>query len=200
MLGLLLAAVAVPEEDLVYYQEVDFVLTRERMVTIRKTPGLTSRAYEPTNIAEVCEAQHNGESPGMIAYYLTDDIAERYIDLLDDIDEEIDEIEEGVDTWPAEEVRAPDRGAPARSPPHPQDTRADARRGARDRRRPGRDRRPDAVLARGFPAEIERQFSTTYDKLLRAAEAIEFARDLLSAVRDYQQARVSIDQNEVTSG
>ncbi len=32
-------AVAVPEEDLVYYQEVDFVLTRQRIVTVRKTPG-----------------------------------------------------------------------------------------------------------------------------------------------------------------
>ena len=48
-----------------------------------------------------------------------------------------------------------------------------------------------------FPREIEQQFATTYDKLLRATEAIEYARDLLAAVRDYQQARISIDQNEV---
>ena len=48
-----------------------------------------------------------------------------------------------------------------------------------------------------FPPEIEQQFGTTYDKLLRATEGIEYARDLLSAARDYQQARVSIDQNEV---
>ena len=48
-----------------------------------------------------------------------------------------------------------------------------------------------------FPHEIERQFATTYDKLLRATEAIEYARDLLAAVRDYQQARIAIDQNEV---
>ena len=39
MLGLLLVAVAVPEEDVVYYQEIDFVLSRERIVTVRKTPG-----------------------------------------------------------------------------------------------------------------------------------------------------------------
>src|SRR5215216_2515664 len=39
VLGILLVAVAVPEEDLVYYQEVDFVLTRERIVTVRKTPA-----------------------------------------------------------------------------------------------------------------------------------------------------------------
>jgi magnesium transporter len=49
-----------------------------------------------------------------------------------------------------------------------------------------------------FPRELERQFATTYDKLLRATESIEYARDLLAAVRDYQQARVAIDQNEAT--
>jgi magnesium transporter len=48
-----------------------------------------------------------------------------------------------------------------------------------------------------FPREVERQFATTYDKLLRAAEGVEYARDLLAAARDYHQARVSIDQNEV---
>src|SRR6266508_6333912 len=73
VLGLLLAPVAVPEEDLVYYQEVDFVLTRERLVTIRKTPG-SRPPYDSTNIAELCEAQHNGVPPGMIVYYLTDDV------------------------------------------------------------------------------------------------------------------------------
>ena len=48
-----------------------------------------------------------------------------------------------------------------------------------------------------FPPEVEQQFGTTYDKLLRAAEGVDYARDLLAAARDYQQARVSIDQNEV---
>jgi magnesium transporter len=48
-----------------------------------------------------------------------------------------------------------------------------------------------------FPREVEQQFATTYDKLLRATEGIEYARDLLSAARDYAQARISIDQNEV---
>ena len=48
-----------------------------------------------------------------------------------------------------------------------------------------------------FPREIERLFATTYDRLLRATESIDYARDLLAAARDYQQARISIDQNEV---
>ena len=67
--------------------------------------GLSGRRTTRANIGELCEASSNEQSPGMIAYYLIDDVAERYIDLLDDIDEEIDELEEGVDTWPAEKIR-----------------------------------------------------------------------------------------------
>ena len=36
--GVLLVAVSVPEEDRVYYQEVDLVLTRETLLTVSKTP------------------------------------------------------------------------------------------------------------------------------------------------------------------
>ena len=42
--GILLSAIAVPDEDRVYYQEIDFVLTRETMVTVRKTPSRGSRS------------------------------------------------------------------------------------------------------------------------------------------------------------
>jgi magnesium transporter len=134
----------------------------------------------------------------MIVYHLTDDIAERFLDLLDDIHSEVDEIEEEVDKWPLEEVRRRLSGlrhdllhvrkvlAPTR----------DAVREIVDGRVEIEGRMPFSREV--FPTELERQFSTTYDKLLRAGEAIEFARDLLAAVRDYQQARLAIDQNEVT--
>jgi magnesium transporter len=189
--------VAVPEDDLLYYQEVDFVLTRERLVSVRKTPG-SRPPYDPASVTELCEAQHNDVSPGMIVYYLTDDVAERFLDLLDDIHSEVDEIEEKVDNWPLEEVRRRLSGlrhdllhvrkvlAPTR----------DAVREIADGRVEIEGRMPFSREV--FPREIESEFATTYDKLLRAGEAIEFARDLLAAVRDYQQARLAIDQNEVT--
>jgi len=197
VLGLLLVPVAVPEEDLLYYEEVDFVLTRERLVTVRKTPG-SRPPYDPASIAELSEAQHNEASPGMIAYYLTDDVAERFLDLLDDIHGEVDEIEEEVDKWSLEKVRRRLSGlrhdllhvrkilAPTR----------DSVREIVDGRVDIEGRMPFSREV--FPRAIKSEFATTYDKLLRAGEAIEFARDLLAAVRDYQQARVAIDQNEVT--
>ena len=133
----------------------------------------------------------------MIAYFLVDDVAERYIDLLDAVDEEIDELEEGVDTWTAEKIRR--RIAQLRHDLlHIRKTLAPTRDAVREVVDGRVDIEGRTLFTREvFPREVEQQFATTYDKLLRAAEGVEYARDLLSAARDYQQARVSIDQNEV---
>jgi len=196
VLGILLAAVAVPEEDVVYYQEVDFVLSRERIVTVRKTPG-ERPPFDPSDIGDVCDAIEHEQSPGMIAYFIVDDVAERYIDLLDAVDEEIDELEEGIDSWPAEKIRR--RISELRHDLlHIRKTLAPTRDAVREVVDGRVDIEGRTLLTREvFPREVEQHFATTYDKLLRATEGVEYARDLLSAARDYQQARVSIDQNEV---
>jgi magnesium transporter len=41
-------------------------------------------------------------------------------------------------------------------------------------------------------------FTDAYDKLLRATEGLELSRDLLAGVRDFAQAKIANDQNEVT--
>ena len=48
-----------------------------------------------------------------------------------------------------------------------------------------------------LPRELELDFADAYDKLLRATDGLELARDLGAGVRDYLQAKVSNDQNEV---
>jgi magnesium transporter len=196
VLGLLVAAVAVPAEDVVYYQEVDFVLSRDRIVTVRKTPG-ERPPFDPSQIGDVCDAVQHEQSPGMIAYLLVDDVAERYIDLLDALDEEIDELEEGVDEWPAEKTRR--RISELRHDLlHIRKTLAPTRDAVREVVDGRVDIEGRTLFTREvFPREVEQQFAATYDKLLRATEGIEYARDLLSAARDYGQARIAIDQNEV---
>ena len=196
ILGLALVAVAMPEEDRVYYQEVDFVLTRERIVTVRKTPG-AEQPFDPSRVRELCDVHRDELAPGIIAYHLVDEIAERYLDLLDDIDEEIDELEEHVDEWPPEKTRR--RISDFRHDLlHIRRTLAPTRDAVREIVDGRVELEGRTMFTREvFPTDIERQFATTYDKLLRATEAIEYARDLLAAVRDYQQARISIDQNEV---
>jgi magnesium transporter len=196
VLGMLLAAVALPEEDVVYYQEVDFVLSRDRIVTIRKTPG-GRPPFDPSHVADACDAVPHEYSPGMIAYLLVDDVAERYIDLLDALDDEMEELEDGIDIWPAEKIRR--RIAELRRDLlHIRKTLAPTRDAVREVVDGRVNVEGRTLFTREvFPREIEQQFGTTYDKLLRATEGIEYARELLSAARDYQQARISIDQNEV---
>jgi len=196
ILGLALVAVALPEEDRVFYQEVDFVLTHDRIVTVRKTPG-AEKPFDPSRVRELCEVHEHEVPPGMIAYYLVDEIAERYLDLLDDLDEEIDELEEHVDEWPPEKTRR--RISDFRHDLlHIRRTLAPTRDAVREIVDGRVELEGRTLFTREvFPNDLERKFATTYDKLLRATEAIEYARDLLAAVRDYQQARIAIDQNEV---
>ena len=46
-------------------------------------------------------------------------------------------------------------------------------------------------------ATVELHFADAYDKLLRATEGLETSRDLVAGVRDYFQAKIANDQNEV---
>jgi magnesium transporter len=48
-----------------------------------------------------------------------------------------------------------------------------------------------------FPKEVEIAFGAAYDKLMRATDGLELSRDLVSGVRDYHQAKIANDQNEV---
>ena len=48
-----------------------------------------------------------------------------------------------------------------------------------------------------FPREVELHFAAVQDKLLRAGEALELARDLLGAVRDYHQSQIANTQGFV---
>lgn len=193
--GVLLVAVAVPEEDRVFYQEVDLVLTHDAVLTVRKTPP----GEEPFDLARVKEIwAARGEMPaGMIAYQLVDEVAERYLDLLDAVNDEIDELEERIDVWPAARVHG--RLAQLRHDLlHIRRTLAptrDALRGVIDGRV---DLEGRAIFTREvFPREVELHFATAYEKVLRATEAFEFARDLLAAVRDYHQSKIATDQNEI---
>jgi magnesium transporter len=193
--GLLLPAVAVPEEDRIYYQEVDFVLTPARLVTVRKTPP-GEQPFDPQPAIDASQVRED-LSPGLVAYHLVDEVAESYLDLLDALAEEVDELEEGVQTWKPPQIQRRISElrhelisirrvvAPTR----------DAVRGIVDGRT---DLEGRALFRREvFPQEVELHFGAVYDKLLRASEALELGRDLLAAVREYHQTRLASDQNEV---
>jgi magnesium transporter len=188
VLALLLVAVAVPEEDRIFYQEIDFVLTRDRLLTVRKTPP----GEQPFDPQATQEAFAPDETAAMHAYHLLDTVADRYLELLDALNEEIDELEDHVEDWPAERVRS-----------RLSELRHDMLR-IRKTLAPTRDAlhrivdgRVDAESGDIIPRDVELHVADVYDKLLGATEALELSRDLVASVRDYYQAKIANDQNEV---
>jgi len=126
-------------------------------------------------------------------YRLVDTIAERYLDLIDDVDGEIDELEDNVETSPAAQTRA--RISELRHDLlHIRRTLAPTRDAVR--------RVVDNVIEvedgpEVFPQDVEVALNSAYDKFLRAFEGLELSRDLVASARDYHVAKVANDQNEV---
>jgi len=192
--GTVVAAVLDADRDRLYYQEVDLIVTRDHVVTIRKTPD-GEEPYAPETVRDIC-AQKQHVSPGMVAYYLFEDVAERYLDLVDGLDDEVDELEEHITSWPSDRIRrrlSELRHDLLRIRRTLSPTR-DAVRGVVD----GRVDIDAGLLRREiFPEEIERSFGTVHDKLLRASESLDYTRDLLAAARDHHSSEIATEQNEV---
>jgi len=188
--GVFLVAVAVPEEDSVYYQEIDLVLTHETLLTVRKTPPGGRPACD---VAVVQKTEKPEDSAGLLAYRLLDEIAERYLDPVDALDDEIDELEDRVETQQAELTRA--RISTLRHDLlHIRRTLSPMRDAVR-RVIDGTVEVEDGPEV--FPHDVEVAFNAAYDKFLRASDGLDLARDLLAGVRDYQQAKIANDQNDV---
>jgi magnesium transporter len=186
--GVLLVAVAVPDEDRVFYQEVDFILTAHALLTVSKTPP-GEAPFDPAAAKQACAPT---EHPAMFLYHLLDDVAERYLDLIDDLVGEVDELEDLVDAGRSEDVRR-------RLTTLRQDF-------LHIRKTLGPTRDAVNAIVDGrlsvdgmdlFPRDVELHFADAYDKLLRASEALDLTRDLVAGVRDYAQAKLASDQNEV---
>jgi magnesium transporter len=141
-------------------------------------------------VRESCTLDDNG---GMMLYRLVDDIAEHYLDLVDDLDDEIDELEDIVDTSPAYVTRR--RLSELRHDLlHIRRTLSPTRDAVR--------RVVDNVIEvkegpEVFPHEVEISFNGAYDKVLRASDGLELSRDLINSARDYSLAKIANDQNEV---
>jgi Mg2+ and Co2+ transporters len=189
--GVFLVAIALPDDDGMCYQEIELVVAPGTILTVRKTPPNGRPPYDPTSVRATVR---DTDAAGMIAYRIVDDIAEKYLDLVDAVDAEIDELDDKIDDQP-----------PATSRERISELRHDLLR-IRRTLAPTRDavrRVVDDVIEvehgeEVFPHEAEIAFTSTYDKLLRASDGLEFSRDLLASVRDYQQSKIAIDQNDVT--
>ena len=190
LFGVLVAPEYIDAEDRVVYHEVDLLASRERLVTVRKTlPNAMPLAFDDVRAVAIAA----GDSPGMCMYRLYDEVAERYLSLVDEFDDDVDELEDRVEAWTAAQVRS-----------RISELRHDmlrARRVLAPTRDAARSILDNRVELDGdeelFPRDVEIHFADAYDKLLRATDGLDLSRDLLAGVRDYHQAQVSNDQNEV---
>jgi magnesium transporter len=171
-------------------QEIDFILTRDHLFTVSKaTDGAKPFDLEQT----VKKANDDNATPGVCAYRLIDAMAEQYLDLVDQLDDDIDMLDDKVGTWTARQVR--DRVSELR---HDILHVRRALTPMRDLARSIVDERIDVGGRKSvFPREVLLQFADSYDKFLRASDSLELSRDLLGGVRDYFQSQIANDQNEV---
>jgi magnesium transporter len=190
LFGVLVVPIEVDSRHRLVFQEVDVLVTIDQFLTVRKSPpGCEPFSCDATRVG----AARSQASPGMCLYALFDEIAERYLALVDRFDGEIDHLEEIVENGDATTVRMELSAlrhdilsvrralAPTR----------DAARGVLDKRV---ELEGDDEL---FPRETQLHFADAYDKLLRATDGLDLSRDLLAGVRDYHQAQIANDQNEV---
>jgi magnesium transporter len=182
----------VMEDRSVVYREIDIVLTKTTLMTVRKSVE-GAAPFHCVTLEQMHEHRLEIAKPGMVAYHIVDDVAESFLDLTDGLNDEIDDLEDHVEDLENAVVR----------------TRlSELRHDLLHIRRvlaPTRDAVHRVVDNRVetddedelFPHDVELHFADVYDKLLRASEALELSRDLVAGVRDYHTAKVANDQNEV---
>jgi magnesium transporter len=188
VLGILLLPVEVPNDDRLYYQEIDFVATTDVLVTVSKTPP-GEQPFDPAPAKEACRAD---EDTGMYVYHLVDEVAEKYLDVIAALDDEIDELEDLVADSRPSEIGRHIRGL-RHDMLHVRRTLAPTR----DAVRKIVDDRVELDKGELFPRDVEIAFGSAFDKLLRASEGLDAARDSLAGIRDYLQGKIANDQNEV---
>src|SRR6185437_11310381 len=185
-----LAFPAVRAEGEVVFQEVDLIANLDVLITVRKTPaGQTACEFDDARNA----ALRNGSTPGLCLHVVVDEIAERFLTMVDGFDDSIDELEDHVTDWPAPLLR--ERISSIRHDIlHVRRVLAPTRDAARAVLDDRVELDGDVSL---FPRDIELHFADAYDKLLRATDGLDLSRDLLAGVRDFHQAEIANDQNEV---
>lgn len=197
ILGTFILPVLDADRDRLFHREVNLVLMTDAVLSVRKTPRDGRGAKTADAPYDIDDLRHGlrhvaDHVPGRVALAVVDDVAERYLDLIDGLLDLIDDLEDRVDETDPREIQR--RISSFRHDVlHLRRNLAPTRDAVR-RVVDGRIDFDDDVV---FPHDLQLAFGDVYDKFLRAGDAMESARELLGGVRDYLQAKVSNDQNDV---
>jgi magnesium transporter len=188
VLAVLAHPVTRPGEARIDYLELDVVATPAAVVTVRKTGPRGDVAPVDGITARV-----DADAPcGSVFHGAVDDAADAFLELVDGIYEAIDALEGDIEHLSGPHVRR--RIALLRNELLLARRAASATRGVARRIVDGR---VDVGRSELFPPEVEARFVDTYETLVRVTEELDVARDLLGGVRDYYQAKIAEQQNEV---
>lgn len=186
--GLFVVPVVLRHRDAIVYQEVDIIATAERLITVRKTPD-GGAAFDVGPARSSCKET---DGVGEAMYQLIDDVAECFLDVVDGLNDEIEELEDGIETWSNDRIRR--RISALR---HDMLRIRRTLAPTRDAVREVVDGRLILSTAELFSRDVQLSFGGAYDKLLRANDGLELSRDLVAGARDYHQSKVANEQNEV---
>ena len=186
--GVLMVPVEAADKAVTFHR-IGLVLTAERLVTAEHSPD-DDEAPWCSMVRSAALRAH--DSPSLALHRLIDEIAERFLTYVDEVDAAIDVLEDNVTEWPSQRLRA-EISRLRHDILHVRRVLTPTR----DAARAVLDDRVEIEGAELFPRDIEVHFADVYDKLLRATDGLELSRDLLAGVRDYHQGQIATDQNEV---
>jgi magnesium transporter len=187
--GLLVAARPLPDEDRVVYLEIGLVATPTLLVTVRKSPRDGGGPFDPAALHPAVAEQ---APAGVLVHRLFDDVADTYLNAVETVHAEIEELEDGLDVWPSSRVRT--RISLLRHELLDSRRMVSTLRAAVRRILDGRVEIGDHGL---FPQPVEALFAETSETLVRVTEELDIARDLLAGVRDHHQSMIVESQGDV---
>lgn len=172
----------------VEYAEIDLIAVPDAVVIVRKS----DRQGRTASIDAVAARAREGLASGELVQQLVDSVADGYLDLVDEIHGDLDELEDEIERIPGRETRvrlSAVRHELLHARRNVALTRAAVRRVI--------DGRLDLDNANLFPREVELAFADTADVLIRVTEELDIARDVLASLRDHLQAKIAEAQNDV---
>lgn len=195
LVGLFLVPVLDADADAIWMRKVSVLATRDAVLTVDDTPP----ERPPLTFESVTRRLRScpDRSPGMLVYLLIDQIAWAFTELTEGFGSEINEIEDALDD----------------SHPHRASDAEWFRKRLQRFRSDLHDVRSSLVPTKQavhnivcgedlegaelFPHDIEERLRDTDDRLQYVSESLDVIRDEISGLRDYLQARIGNEQNEI---
>lgn len=196
LVAFLLIPVVQRDEDRVWEHRLVLLATHERVLTVVDSP--TGRPdFDMSDLARAFRSDP-AKDPGTLTYFVIDEVASAFLQVIEDFEAEVNEVEDKI-----ERFRPHNSQDTGRFRKRLQQFRADVhlvRRALLPLTEAVHyivDKRTDLTGVELFPDELEMKLKDTNDRLKYAAESLEATRDELAGLRDFVQAKVANEQNEI---